>query len=75
MKKLLYVVIVIAIILLAVYIVNYESDKGATVTSGVNATSSVATSTLAASSSDINKNNSTKNMDTEKVSKAGDTLT
>ncbi len=94
MKKVLYVVIVIAIILLAVYVVNYESEKGPIVgtsasvidttitgTSTVGATSSVdavggATGVAGAvANSDINKNNSNKKMDTEKVSKAGDTLT
>jgi peptidylprolyl isomerase len=88
MKKVLYVVIVIAIILLAVYIVNYKSDKGPVIgtsasvidstvadTSTVGATSSTDVVTGAVAGSDINKNNSNKKMDTEKVSKAGDTLT
>ena len=87
MKKIVYIVIVIAIILLAIYIVNYESDKNVLVdTSGANATSTVSTSTATTTGavaetatgtvlSNVNKNNSIKNMDTEKVSKVGDTLT
>ncbi|MEI6042580.1 MAG: FKBP-type peptidyl-prolyl cis-trans isomerase [bacterium] len=84
MKKILYAVIIIAIILLAVYIVKYRSDKddvvGTPITSNLEvnlATTSdvsVKDTTVTAPSTDI-KNNSTKNMDTEKVSKAGDTLT
>ncbi len=87
MKKVIYIVIVIAIILLAVYIFNYESNKNVvSVNDAVSAntlqalangssTSDVATSTNTSAQSDINKNNSTKKMDTEKVSKVGDTLT
>ena len=78
MKKLLYVVIVIAVIVLVVYAVNYESDNNNVVLNDavVVATSTATTSLpVAEVKGDINKNNSIKKMDTEKVSKAGDTLT
>ncbi len=92
MKKVIYIVIVIAIILLAVYIFNYESTKNVVSVNDVvsantlqalatsSSTGAVATSTNASAQndsaqSDINKNNSTNKMDTEKVSKVGDTLT
>ena len=81
MKKVLYIVIVIAIVLLAVYIINYKTEKGEeNVVLCSTATSSVITSTTTGAvgdtaKSDINKNNLTKKMDTEKVSKVGDTLT
>jgi len=92
MKKGIYIVIVIAIILLAVYIFNYESTKNVVsisdavsantlqVLANSSSTSDVATSTNvlaqnASAQSNINKNNSTNKMDTEKVSKVGDTLT
>jgi FKBP-type peptidyl-prolyl cis-trans isomerase len=81
MKKLIYIVIVIAIVLLAIYIVNYESDKNITTNEVPVAATSTATTTDSTGSvatvvkSDINKINSTNKMDTEKISKAGDTLT
>jgi len=87
MKKVLYVIIVIAIILLAVYIVNYESDKGP-VLNDVNTVEGTSTSTATSSmgagvGSGINNNinpvgdpaGSNKKMDTEKFSKSGDKLT
>jgi formyltetrahydrofolate hydrolase len=49
MKKVLYVIIVIAIILLAVYIVNYDSDKGPVLNNNVNTVDGTSTSTATSS--------------------------
>lgn len=81
MKKIIYIVIVIAIVLLAIYIVNYKTDKNVTTNEVLGTATSTATTTVSNNDvatvvkSDINKINSTNKMDTEKVSKAGDTLT
>jgi FKBP-type peptidyl-prolyl cis-trans isomerase len=79
MKKVLYVIIVIAIILLAVYIVNYDSDKGPVLNNNVNTvdgtSTSTATSSVGADVVSCINNNIIKKMDTEKISKAGDKLT
>jgi FKBP-type peptidyl-prolyl cis-trans isomerase len=82
MKKFTYIVIVAAIILLALYIINYKTDNSALVNSNANVLDATLTATSSATStgdvgvvnSDINKNNTNKKMDTEKVSKAGDKL-
>lgn len=82
MKKFTYVIIVAAIILLAVYIINYKSSdtlpadlSGASVIDATIVSTSTVNTGGEVAGSDLNKNNSTKKMDTEKKSKAGDTLT
>ena len=83
MKKWLYAAIVIVIILLAVFIIaknRKDSDESNLTDTGAVATSTVqvagaTTSATTVEKTDINKNNSKKQMDTTQVSKVGDTLT
>jgi len=87
MKKLIYIVVIIGIILLAIYIFNYESNKNIVSVGGslsANTLQSLSSSSVSVTvnygeessvESDINKNNSNKKMDTETASKIGNTLT